>query len=79
MTGTFSLPASRTEVVLEEIRRGILTRELVPGQPLVEAELAAGPRRGAAPRGPPRRGPRASACPRRRCARPSRCFPTPGW
>jgi DNA-binding GntR family transcriptional regulator len=41
MTGTFSLPASRTEVVLEEIRRGILTRELVPGQPLVEAELAA--------------------------------------
>src|SRR3954465_7658126 len=41
MTGTFSLPASRTEVVLEEIRRGILTRELLPGQPLVEAELAA--------------------------------------
>ncbi|WP_370950213.1 GntR family transcriptional regulator [Amycolatopsis sp. cg5] len=41
MSGTFSLPASRTEVVLEEIRRGILTRELLPGQPLVEAELAA--------------------------------------
>jgi DNA-binding GntR family transcriptional regulator len=41
MPGTFSLPASRTEVVLEEIRRGILTRELAPGQPLVEAELAA--------------------------------------
>ncbi|RZQ60626.1 GntR family transcriptional regulator [Amycolatopsis suaedae] len=40
MSGTFSLPASRTEVVLEEIRRGILTRELRPGQPLVEAELA---------------------------------------
>src|SRR5436305_15298652 len=40
MPGTFSLPASRTEVVLEEIRRGILTRELQPGQPLVEAELA---------------------------------------
>jgi len=38
---TFRLPASRTEVVLEEIRRGILTRELVPGQQLVEAELAA--------------------------------------
>lgn len=41
MASTFSLPASRTEVVLEEIRRGILTRELKPGQPLVEAELAA--------------------------------------
>ncbi|MEC3980791.1 GntR family transcriptional regulator [Amycolatopsis sp. H20-H5] len=40
MPRTFSLPASRTEVVLEEIRRGILTRELLPGQPLVEAELA---------------------------------------
>ena len=40
MTGTFSLPASRTEVVLEEIRRGILTRELKPGQALVEADLA---------------------------------------
>jgi DNA-binding GntR family transcriptional regulator len=40
MSPTFSLPASRTEVVLEEIRRGILTRELRPGQPLVEAELA---------------------------------------
>lgn len=40
MPSTFSLPASRTEVVLEEIRRGILTRELLPGQPLVEAELA---------------------------------------
>ncbi|GAB3739709.1 GntR family transcriptional regulator [Amycolatopsis oliviviridis] len=41
MSSTFNLPASRTEVVLEEIRRGILTRELKPGQPLVEAELAA--------------------------------------
>ncbi|KZB80058.1 GntR family transcriptional regulator [Amycolatopsis regifaucium] len=41
MSSTFSLPASRTEVVLEEIRRGILTRELKPGQPLIEAELAA--------------------------------------
>ncbi|MGV9296335.1 MULTISPECIES: GntR family transcriptional regulator [Amycolatopsis] len=41
MPSTFSLPASRTEVVLEEIRRGILARELVPGQQLVEAELAA--------------------------------------
>lgn len=41
MPSTFRLPASRTEVVLEEIRRGILTRELVPGQQLVEAELAA--------------------------------------
>ncbi|WP_414944611.1 GntR family transcriptional regulator [Amycolatopsis sp. cmx-11-32] len=41
MSLTFNLPASRTEVVLEEIRRGILTRELKPGQPLVEAELAA--------------------------------------
>lgn len=40
MPPTFSLPASRTEVVLEEIRRGILTKELRPGQPLVEAELA---------------------------------------
>ncbi|MDT8912163.1 GntR family transcriptional regulator [Amycolatopsis sp. PS_44_ISF1] len=40
MPPPFSLPASRTEVVLEEIRRGILTRELRPGQPLVEAELA---------------------------------------
>ena len=34
------LPASRTELVLEEIRRAILTRELLPGQPLVEMELA---------------------------------------
>ncbi|MBB4689377.1 GntR family transcriptional regulator [Amycolatopsis jiangsuensis] len=41
MPSTFSLPASRTEVVLEEIRRAILTRELRPGQQLVEAELAA--------------------------------------
>ncbi|WP_020666746.1 GntR family transcriptional regulator [Amycolatopsis nigrescens] len=41
MPETFSLPASRTEVVLEEIRRSILTRELKPGQPLVEADLAA--------------------------------------
>lgn len=35
------LPQSRIEVVLEAIRRGILTHELRPGQPLVEAELAA--------------------------------------
>ncbi|WP_409496784.1 GntR family transcriptional regulator [Amycolatopsis sp. cmx-11-12] len=41
MVSTFNLPASRTEVVLDEIRRGILTRELKPGQALVEAELAA--------------------------------------
>ncbi len=34
------LPASRTELVLEEIRRAILTRKLRPGQPLVEMELA---------------------------------------
>lgn len=34
------LPASRTELVLEEIRRAILTRQLRPGQPLVEMELA---------------------------------------
>ncbi len=34
------LPASRTELVLAEIRRAILTRELLPGQPLVEMELA---------------------------------------
>jgi len=34
------LPASRTELVLEEIRRAILTRRLLPGQPLVEMELA---------------------------------------
>ncbi|GAA4553984.1 GntR family transcriptional regulator [Amycolatopsis samaneae] len=40
MPPTFSLPASRTEVVLEEIRRGILNQEFEPGQPLVEAELA---------------------------------------
>lgn len=35
------LPQSRIEVVLEAIRRGILTNELRAGQPLVEAELAA--------------------------------------
>lgn len=35
------LPQSRIEAVLEAIRRGILTHELRPGQPLVEAELAA--------------------------------------
>ena len=34
------LPASRTELVLAEIRRAILTRQLLPGQPLVEMELA---------------------------------------
>jgi DNA-binding GntR family transcriptional regulator len=40
MPEMLSLPASRTELVLEEIRRAILTRELLPGQPLVEMELA---------------------------------------
>lgn len=34
------LPASRTELVLAEIRRAILTRQLLPGQQLVEMELA---------------------------------------
>ncbi|WP_313820885.1 GntR family transcriptional regulator [Citricoccus sp.] len=34
------LPQSRIDVVLEAIRRGILTHELRPGQALVEAELA---------------------------------------
>src|ERR1700753_2940835 len=36
-----NLPASRTELVLDEIRRAILTRRLRPAQPLVELELAA--------------------------------------
>lgn len=40
MAQALSLPASRTELVLEEIRRAILTRELRPGQQLVEMELA---------------------------------------
>jgi len=40
MAEALSLPASRTELVLEEIRRAILTRELLPGQQLVEMELA---------------------------------------
>ncbi|HEY3608468.1 MAG TPA: GntR family transcriptional regulator [Pseudonocardiaceae bacterium] len=40
MPEMLSLPASRTELVLEEIRRAILTRRLLPGQPLVEMELA---------------------------------------
>lgn len=40
MPDMLSLPASRTELVLEEIRRAILTRRLLPGQPLVEMELA---------------------------------------
>ncbi|HWC79037.1 MAG TPA: GntR family transcriptional regulator [Pseudonocardiaceae bacterium] len=40
MPEMLSLPASRTELVLEEIRRAILTRELLPGQQLVEMELA---------------------------------------
>jgi DNA-binding GntR family transcriptional regulator len=40
MPETLRLPASRTELVLEEIRRAILARELSPGQPLVEMELA---------------------------------------
>jgi DNA-binding GntR family transcriptional regulator len=34
-------PASRTDFVLETIKAGILSGELRPGQPLVEAELAA--------------------------------------
>lgn len=34
------LPASRTELVLEAIRRAILTHQLLPGQALVETELA---------------------------------------
>ncbi|MFC7400831.1 GntR family transcriptional regulator [Citricoccus sp. GCM10030269] len=41
MTIKLDLPQSRIEVVLEAIRRGILTHELRPGEPLVEAELAA--------------------------------------
>jgi DNA-binding GntR family transcriptional regulator len=40
MPQMLNLPASRTEHVLEEIRRAILTRRLLPGQPLVEMELA---------------------------------------
>ena len=40
MAEALSLPASRTELVLEEIRRAILTRELLPGQQLVEMDLA---------------------------------------
>jgi DNA-binding GntR family transcriptional regulator len=40
MPDMVGLPASRTEHVLEEIRRAILTRRLLPGQPLVEMELA---------------------------------------
>ncbi|GAA3675183.1 GntR family transcriptional regulator [Arthrobacter ginkgonis] len=34
------LPQSRIDAVLGAIRHGILTSELLPGQPLVEAELA---------------------------------------
>lgn len=40
MPETLSLPASRTEHVMAEIRKAILTRELLPGRPLVEMELA---------------------------------------
>jgi DNA-binding GntR family transcriptional regulator len=40
MPEMLQLPASRTELVLAEIRRAILTRKLLPGQPLVEMELA---------------------------------------
>ena len=40
MTGKLSLPQSRIELVLESIRRSILTNEFVPGDALVEAELA---------------------------------------
>jgi DNA-binding GntR family transcriptional regulator len=40
MPEALRLPASRTELVLAEIRRAILARELLPGQPLVEMELA---------------------------------------
>ena len=39
--GLRALPASRTEAVGADIRRAILDRELLPGQPLVEADLAA--------------------------------------
>jgi DNA-binding GntR family transcriptional regulator len=35
-----ALPPSRTEAVLESLKHAILTGELKPGQPLVEAELA---------------------------------------
>lgn len=41
VTIKLDLPQSRIDVVLAAIRRGILTNELRPGQPLVEAELAA--------------------------------------
>ncbi|HEX3788350.1 MAG TPA: GntR family transcriptional regulator [Pseudonocardiaceae bacterium] len=40
MPEMLGLPASRTELVLDAIRRAILSRELLPGQPLVEMELA---------------------------------------
>ncbi|GER23299.1 GntR family transcriptional regulator [Zafaria cholistanensis] len=40
LTRTLDLPPSRIELVLSEIREGILTRKLAPGQPLVEAEFA---------------------------------------
>ncbi|HET6500972.1 MAG TPA: GntR family transcriptional regulator [Amycolatopsis sp.] len=40
MPEMLSLPASRTELVLAEIRKAILTRTLLPGQPLVEMDLA---------------------------------------
>ncbi len=40
MLSEVSMPASRTDAVLAAIRRAILTRELAPGQPLVEMELA---------------------------------------
>ncbi|WP_022872762.1 GntR family transcriptional regulator [Nesterenkonia alba] len=35
-----TLPSSRIDIVLDEIRKSILTRHFEPGQPLVEAELA---------------------------------------
>lgn len=40
MREPLSPPSSRTEHVMAEIRRAILTRQLPPGHPLVEMELA---------------------------------------
>ena len=40
LNGTAGAPPSRTEAVLDAIRRAILAGELRPGQSLVETELA---------------------------------------
>jgi DNA-binding GntR family transcriptional regulator len=40
VVGPLELPLSRIDAVLQAIRDGILTRRLLPGQPLIEAELA---------------------------------------